>query len=92
MKVNFYATLRGVVGQKTVEFELPEGATVQNLLAEMIRRFPALKHELQNENGELYSHVHIFVNSRDAPFLENGMDTELKDQDVIGVFPAVGGG
>ncbi len=92
MKVNFYATLRGVVGQKTVEFELPEGATVQNLLAEMIRRFPALKHELQNENGELYSHVHIFVNGRDAPFLENGMDTELKDQDVIGVFPAVGGG
>jgi sulfur-carrier protein len=71
---------------------MPEGATVQNLLAELIHRFPALKTELLNENGELYSHVHIFVNGRDAPFLEKAMETELNDQDMIGIFPAVGGG
>ena len=92
MNVNFYATLRGVVGQKTVKFDLPEGATVQHLLAEMIHRYPALRNELLNENGDLYAHVHIFVNGRDAPFLENSMHTILKDQDLIGVFPAVGGG
>ncbi len=43
MIVNFYATLRGVVGQKTVEFDLPEGATVQHLLAEMIHRLSRVK-------------------------------------------------
>ena len=92
MQVNFYATLRQVVNAKTVTFDLPEGATVKNLLDEMIRCFPALKAEMLDEQGNLFQHVHIFVNNRDASFLENGMDTPLKSEDAVGVFPAVGGG
>jgi molybdopterin synthase sulfur carrier subunit len=92
MRVNFYATLRSIVGAKSVDFDLPQGATVQALLDEMIARFPALRHELLNERGEMYEHVHIFVNGRDASFLEQGMDTALQPEDMLGVFPAVGGG
>jgi len=92
MIVNFYATLRRVVGAKSVEFSLNEGATVRQLIQEMIRSYPALKQELLNEQGELYRHVHVFVNSRDALFLENGLDSELSPEDNIGVFPAIGGG
>ena len=92
MKVNFYATLRQIVGGKTVEFDLPAGATVQDLINEMIRCFPALQRELLNEHGEMYSHVHLFVNGRDATFLENGLATRLDPEDVIGILPAVGGG
>jgi molybdopterin synthase sulfur carrier subunit len=92
MKVSFYATLRQVVGQKTIEFELPPGSTVRQLLDEMLRRYPALRHELLDEQGDMFSHVHIFVNGRDAPFLANALDTEIKMDDVVGVFPAVGGG
>ena len=92
MQVNYFATLRQVVKSKTVDFDLPDGTTVRALLDEMIRRFPDLKHEMLDENGELYQHVHIFVNSRDASFLQYGMDTPLQAGDTIGVFPAVGGG
>ncbi|MEW5872464.1 MAG: ubiquitin-like small modifier protein 1 [Chloroflexota bacterium] len=92
MLVNFYATLRQVVGGKSVNFELPAGTTVRQLLDEMLRRYPALRPELLDEHGNLYAHVHIFVNGRDTPFLENAMDTELMEEDTIGVFPAVGGG
>lgn len=92
MRVNFYATLRQVVGQKSIEVELSPGSTVQDLIAEMIRRHPALERELLDENGNLYQHVHIFVNGRDAPFLDQGLDTEIGLEDVVGVFPAVGGG
>ena len=92
MIVNFYATLRQVVGAKSVDFSLKEGATVRQLVEEMIRCYPALKQELLDEQGELYQHVHVFVNSRDASFLENGMDSKLSPSDTIGVFPAVGGG
>jgi molybdopterin synthase sulfur carrier subunit len=92
MKVSFYATLRQVVGAKTVEFSLPQGATVQQLVDEMIRCYPGLKHELLNEQGQLYQHVHVFVNGRDASFLSQGMDTPLEAEDTVGVFPAVGGG
>lgn len=92
MKVNFYATLRTIVGAKSVEFQLPPGGTIQDLLDEMIARFPALKTELLNEHGELYNHVHLFVNGRDASFLDNGMNTSLHPDDLLGLFPAVGGG
>ena len=92
MIVNFYATLRRVVGQKTVDFDLAPGTTVSQLIDEMIRCYPALRQELLDEHGQLYRHVHLFINGRDAPFLENGLDTPLSEEDVMGVFPAVGGG
>jgi molybdopterin synthase sulfur carrier subunit len=92
VNVTFYATLRRVVGTKSVEFQLPAGATLRQLLEEMLRCYPALRPELLDANGDLYQHVHIFVNGRDAPFLENTLDTPLSPEDAVGVFPAVGGG
>lgn len=92
MKVHFFATLRPIVGGKTVEFEVDHGLTVQEMLNVMIARFPKLKDELLDENGQMYGHVHFFVNGRDAQFLENGIETRLMPDDVVNVFPAVGGG
>lgn len=92
MEVSFYATLRQVIGAKSAEFNLPEGSTVGQLLAEMIRCYPALERELLDEAGNLYQHVHIFVNARDANFLDQGLDTPIPPGARIGVFPAVGGG
>ena len=92
MKVNYYATLRQIVGGKTIEIPVEDGATVRQLLDEMISHYPALGLELLNEDGMLHGHVHLFVNGRDTPFLKDGMDTVLNLDDTISVFPAVGGG
>jgi sulfur-carrier protein len=92
MKVNFFATLRPIVGSKSVEFEQVEGLTVRQLVQQVIHRYPALRRHLLNEQGELYPHVHVFVNGRDAPYLEYGMDTVLASTDTVNVFPAVAGG
>jgi molybdopterin synthase sulfur carrier subunit len=92
MKVNFYATLRPLAGQKTIAFDMPEGLTAQQLLDAVVTRFPLMRPELVDENGNLYRHVHLFVNGRDAPFLENAMDCRVKPNDKIDIFPAVGGG
>ncbi len=92
MKVNFYATLRQVVGTKTVEFSLPKGAKIRQLVDEIVSGFPALRAELINPKGELHGHVHVFINGRDSTFLEDGLDTEIFPDDVISIFPAVGGG
>ena len=92
MKVTFFATLRQIVGGRSAEFDLPENASVGQLLDEMIRVYPALRQELLNEAGELYPHVHYFINGRDVPYLGEGMDTPLKEDDIVTVFPAVGGG
>ena len=92
MKVNFYATLRPIVGQKTVEFDLPQGTTAIQLVEAVIEQFPHMRPELVDENGDLHGHIHIFVNGRDAPFLENKLDTVISSSDKIDIFPPVGGG
>jgi molybdopterin synthase sulfur carrier subunit len=92
MKVNFYATLRQIAGQKTVEFDVPQGVTAAELLEAVLERYPSMRAELVDENGRLYRHVHLFVNGRDAPFLEDKIDTVIQPADKIDIFPAVGGG
>lgn len=92
MKVNFYATLRPIVGQKTVELPIEDGATVQDVLEIIVEKYPDMRKELMDENGQLLGHVHLFINGRDAPYLENMMETKIKPTDKIDVFPAVGGG
>ena len=92
MEVHFYAMLRDIVGGKVVTtFDLPAGATVKQLLAAMIERFPALRDKLLDQNDQLYNYVNLFIDGRDVRYLQN-MDTILEPDQVIKVFPAVGGG
>jgi molybdopterin synthase sulfur carrier subunit len=92
MKVSFYATLRDVVGQKTIEVDIAEKATIRQLVDIIVERYPLLRKKLLNEDDNLWGHVHVFINGRDAPFLEEKMQTVIKPDDSISIFPAVGGG
>jgi sulfur-carrier protein len=92
VQINLFATLRQVVGGKTVELETPEGLTVQELLDALLARFPALRSQLYDSEGTLYPHIHIFVNGRDAQYLAQGLDTALQPDDTVNLFPPVGGG
>lgn len=92
MRVNFYATLRQIVGGKTVEFSLSTGTTIHQLLLEIFNRYPEMEKELVDENGNLYGHVHIFINGRDVQFLQDHMESMISIDDKIDIFPAVGGG
>ena len=92
MKVHFYATLRDIAGGKTVEIPIDHGVTAREVLDAIVTRFPAMKKELLQENGRMYGHVHFFVNGRDIQFTEDDFETRIMPDDVINVFPAVGGG
>ncbi|MHC4956653.1 MAG: ubiquitin-like small modifier protein 1 [Planctomycetota bacterium] len=92
MNVNLFATLREVAGKKTVEFELADGVTVRELLDRVIERYPVMREKLFDEDGELFGHVHVFINGRDAPHLDRALDTPLTPADKVDLFPAVGGG
>jgi molybdopterin synthase sulfur carrier subunit len=92
LKVHFYATLRSLVGRKTVDLPLPEGATVRALVDEIVVRFPALRTKLLAEDGSLARNVHVFVNGRGVGFLPDGLATRIAGEDSIDVFPAVAGG
>jgi MoaD family protein len=92
MKVNLYATLRQVVGGKTVEIPLHDGATVRDLVEELTSRYPDLRPMLLDEKDNLHRQVHLFVNGRDAFYLPAALATPLTSTDTIDIFPPVGGG
>jgi len=92
MKIKFYATLRDIVGQKEVELDIESGMTVREMIDHIINKYPRLGRELLDNGGNLYQHVHVFVNGRDAPYLEDSLSTRIQENDKIDIFPAVGGG
>ena len=53
MKINFFATLRQIIGQKTIDFDLPENVTVRELVEIVVTRYPAMRPELLRGAFEL---------------------------------------
>jgi len=92
MEVNFFAGLRQIVGQKTVEIPLSEGATARQLVKEVVHCYPPMEQELIDEYGDLYGHVHVVINGRDIRYLDGGMERVISFDDRVSIFPAIGGG
>lgn len=92
IQVTFFATLRQIVGQKTVDFSISEGSNVRHLIDKIIQRYPELKKELIDERGVLYEHIHVIINGRNINFLDHGIETLITSEDRVSVFPAIGGG
>jgi sulfur-carrier protein len=94
VRVILYATLRAAVGSRIVDLglEIGQGSTVWDAVHALIARYPVLRPELLDGDGQLWRHVHVMVNGRDAPYLERGLDTPLEPDDTLDVFPPVGGG
>jgi MoaD family protein len=91
MKVSFYATLEPIVGQRSVDVVLPERATVRDLVKQLSTRWPALGEELLDDDGQLARRVNIFVDGRNARWLQ-GLETSLEPEHSIDIFPPVAGG
>lgn len=92
MVIGFFATLRPIVGAKTIEVSLPTGTTVQQLIDHLTTRIPGLRDALLDEAGELSRKVHVFIDGRSAIYLAQGLETPLAASQRIDIFPAVAGG
>jgi molybdopterin synthase sulfur carrier subunit len=68
-----------------------EGKDIQELLNNLISKFPALKDRLYDEEGKLRKFINFYVNEEDIRFLQ-GENTSLKDGDVVSIIPAIAGG
>ena len=92
MDVNFYATLRALVGQKTVRVELPPNTTALQLVEMISDKYPPLRAELLDAQNRFQRHMKMFINGREAVYLEDKFETIIKPGDKIDIFPPVGGG
>ena len=67
------------------------GTSVNELLADLEKRYPGIKERLCDEQGKLRRFVNIFVNEEDIRFLQ-GDQTKVKDGDEVSIIPAIAGG
>lgn len=75
--------------QDTVTFEA--ASTVDELLAQLVAKYPDTKRPLRDDAGNIRRSVNIYVNDEDIRFLQ-GKDTALKSGDSISIVPAIAGG
>ena len=69
-----------------------EAHTIREAVEKLESLYPGFKERLLDENGELRKFVNIYLNDEDIRFLKGGIDTELKDGDVLSIVPAIAGG
>ena len=69
-----------------------DGATVRDLIGRLGERFPELREKLDDGAGGLARHTHVFVDGRGVRWLPDGLDTVLRADQRVEVFPAVAGG
>ncbi len=68
-----------------------QGNNVRQVLEDLERSYPGFKSQIVTETGEIHHFINIFLNDEDIRFLD-GLDTKVKDDNIITILPAVAGG
>ncbi|HJM74974.1 MAG TPA: ubiquitin-like small modifier protein 1 [Dehalococcoidia bacterium] len=90
MEIRLYATLRPIVGGRTVE--VPNRcATIGDVLATLSDDYPDLAPHLLDDDGAMRPYVAVMVNGRDIRHLD-GLQTAIGTDSGIDIFPPVAGG
>ena len=87
--VRFPALMKYYVDNQS-EFSV-DGATVAEVLDNILLRYPTLKTHLFDSNGNLRRHFNIFVNGVHLRDL-SGMETNLKEDDKVILMASAAGG
>ncbi|HKM76771.1 MAG TPA: ubiquitin-like small modifier protein 1 [Candidatus Bathyarchaeia archaeon] len=89
VKLKIPTALRHFVGnQESVQVQ---AATVGEAIKHLLDSYPALKHHIMADNGDLRNFVNVYVNDQDIRNLKN-VGTPVKDGDTVTIVPAIAGG
>lgn len=95
VKVRFFTNLREIVNKReeTLRFSGVEAVTVDLVLKTLSNKYrkPFTEYVYDRETGQPKNFLQFLVNGTSTSTL-HGLETALKDRDVLAVLPPVGGG
>ena len=95
VSVRFFTNLREITEKRehTLKFPDNETVTVNVILKKLAERYGKsfVEYVYDSKTGEVKGFLQFLVNGRSASPL-NGLNTKLKDGDVLAIIPPVGGG
>ncbi len=68
-----------------------DGATVGDVFADLVARYPSMRGNLLDDAGGLHKFVNVYKDDDDIRYLEQ-LDTKVENGDVLSILPAVAGG
>ncbi len=91
IKVLTMGTLYMITNQFETEIEFNHIPKVIDVINYMIKMYPKIKDQIINQ-GKLIDNVSILLNGREYRYLSDGINTPLKDGDIVAIVPPAGGG
>ncbi len=91
VQVKFLATIRGITVEPSTELLCNPRDTARTLMRELVKKYGQKFEQVTLEGTNLKPEIKIIINGRDIDYL-NGLDTQLKDGDVIVIIPPIAGG
>ncbi|MGF1578485.1 MAG: MoaD/ThiS family protein [Gemmataceae bacterium] len=89
VNVGYMAQIKVAAGTGEEQIELPESASVADLVQAITDRHKGLKNLLLDEQGLLRPTILVFINDAQA---DDGMRTTLKDSDDVSFLSPIAGG
>lgn len=68
-----------------------DGATVGEVLTDLVGRYPNLRTQLLTDEGELNRFVNVYLNDQDIRYLKE-LATPVEARDTVVILPAMAGG
>lgn len=94
VKVKYFTTLRELSGTAEEELTIRDGANLADLIEEVASKYGKEAHDYlyqKEESWKVDPSIYFLINGENSRIL-SGLDTKLKDGDVIAIIPPIGGG
>lgn len=92
MKIRFYANLRKIPENATLEISDPNIRTLHELFERLVELYPEFPPHLFDEHGGFRSDVPLFVNGRNPRLTDTGFNVTLEPEDEISLFSPISSG
>lgn len=68
-----------------------QGSTIGEVLSNLQTEYPAMAGQVLTDEGQLHRFVNVYLNDDDVRYIGN-LATEVGEDDVVSILPAVAGG